>query len=271
MNRETEIIRLGSGKTYVTEFTGTIPTDTEIEKDENLLGLVQGGAALEYKPEFYTAEDDLGLVSKTLITKEEVTFKSGIMTWCGKTLARLCSTARVSEANGVRRVKIGGKNNQDGKSYLIRFVHKDAVDGDVRVTIVGKNQAGFSLAFAKDKETVVDAEFKAQPHDSEGTLIIYDEVIVNPIGALTVTSAAGTTTGTTKITVAPTLTAGNSYKYTTGTAVSLPAADEVCTTGYATWNGSADIPAVTGQKIVVVEVDANNKAKKAGAATVTAK
>ena len=44
--------------------------------------------------------------------------------------------------------------------------------------IVGQNEAGFTLAFAKDKETVVDAEFKASPMDSEGTLIHYEEEIV---------------------------------------------------------------------------------------------
>ena len=42
-------------------------------------------------------------------------------------------------------------------------------------TIVGKNTAGFTLAFAKDKETVIDAEFAAIPSDAEGTLIIYKE------------------------------------------------------------------------------------------------
>ena len=177
MNKETEKIVLGSGKVYVAEFTGTIPEASTIETDENLLGLIQGGATLEYKPEFYTAEDDLGLVSKTIITKEEVLFKSGIMTWCGKTLKKLCATARVTEADNKRTVKIGGRSNDDGKSYVILFVHEDATDGDVRVTVVGKNQAGFSLAFAKDKETVIDAEFKAAPHDSEGTLIIYEEEI----------------------------------------------------------------------------------------------
>lgn len=45
------------------------------------------------------------------------------------------------------------------------------------MTIVGKNEAGFTLAYAKDAETVVDAEFKAQPHDKDGTLIQYDEEI----------------------------------------------------------------------------------------------
>lgn len=171
-------IVLGSGKLYTTEFTdGTIPEDASIETDENLLGLIQKGATVVYKPKFYEATDDLGLKSKTILTDEDVTLKSGVMTWCGKTLKKLCATARVTEANGKRTVKIGGLGKQDGKKYIIRFLHEDPVDGDIRVTIVGNNQAGFSLAFVKDKETVIDAEFTASPMDNEGTKIIYEEDI----------------------------------------------------------------------------------------------
>ena len=172
-----ESIVLGSGKLYITEFTSNIPEDAAIETELNLLGFIQGGASLSYKPSFYEANDDLGLVSKKFITNEEAILKSGIMTWNGKTLAKLCSTARVQESTdaGTRTVKIGGSGNYDGKKYVIRFVHKDAVDGDIRVTIVGSNEAGLELAFAKDKETVINAEFKAQPQDNEGTLILYTE------------------------------------------------------------------------------------------------
>lgn len=172
-----EKIVLGSGKLYVLEFSGQIPENNVIETEDNLLGLIQGGATLEYKPSFYSAKDDLGLVEKEILTDEEVIFKSGIMTWNGKTLEKLCSTARVTEASGKRTVKIGGIGNYNGKDYIIRFVHEDEQDGDIRTTVVGKNQAGFSLAFAKDKETVIDAEFKAKPHDSEGTKIIFEEEI----------------------------------------------------------------------------------------------
>lgn len=177
MSTEGEKIVLGSGKLYTAVFNETIPTAETLEVEANLLGLISGGATLEYKPKFYEATDDLGLVSKTILTEEEVTMKSGIMTWCGKTLEKLCATARVTEAAGKRTVKIGGISNQDGKQYVIRFVHEDAMDGDIRVTIVGNNQAGFSFKFVKDKETIVDAEFKAAPLDSEGTLIIYEEDI----------------------------------------------------------------------------------------------
>jgi len=177
---EGEKIVLGSGKLYIDVFEGgEIPTDLLLEIETNLLGLIQGGATLEYKPSFYEAKDDLGLVSKTVLTDEEVMLKSGVMTWNGNTLQKLCATARVTEdvVLGKRIVKIGGVGMQDGKQYVIRFVHKDELDGDIRVTIVGNNQAGFSFQFLKDKETIVDTEFKASPMDSEGTKIIFEEDI----------------------------------------------------------------------------------------------
>lgn len=168
-------IVLGSGKLYCTEFTDTIPADNALEVDDNILGLISGGATLTYEPEFYTASDDLGLAVKKMITQETVTLKSGIMTWNGKTLSRLCSTARVDDSqSGKRTVKIGGVGNYDGKKYVLRFLHED-VEGDIRITIVGSNEAGFEIAFAKDEETVIDAEFTAFPLDDEGTLILYSE------------------------------------------------------------------------------------------------
>lgn len=175
-----ESIVLGSGDLYCTEFEGTdkaIPADATIETEDNRLGHIKGGAEIAYTPEFYEAKDDMGKVSKVIITEEEATLKSGIMTWCGKTLEKLCQTARVTEdtSKKKRTVKIGGIGNATGKKYLLRFVHKDTEDGDIRVTIVGNNKAGFTIAFAKNSETIIDAEFKAQPMDKEGTLILYEE------------------------------------------------------------------------------------------------
>lgn len=170
-------IVLGSGDVYVKEFEGEIPENSVLETPENKLGYIQGGATLEYKPTYYSCKDDSGVVQKTIITEEEATLKTGILTFCGKTLAVLCETGRVTESGSTRTVKIGGIKNANGKKYVIHFHHKDKVDGDIRVTIVGKNESGFSLAFAKDKETVIDAEFKCQPQDNEGTLIKYQEAI----------------------------------------------------------------------------------------------
>jgi len=172
-------IVLGSGKLYILEFIKDepLPSNAEIEEDDHLLGYIQGGCSLEYKPSYYTAKDDLGYAQKTIMTEEDVTMKSGVMTWNGNTLERICSTARVTETPTTRTVKIGGAGNQTGKKYVLHFHHKDDVDGDIRVRIIGSNQAGFTLSFLKDKETVIDAEFKAHPMDGEGTLIYFEEQI----------------------------------------------------------------------------------------------
>jgi len=172
-----EKITLGSGKLYVAEYSDSIPADDVLEVDANLLGYIQGGATLTYSPEFYTAADDLGYVAKKIITNEEVVLSSGIMTWNGATLAKLCSTARITETATLRTVKLGGVSNFDQKKYVIRFLHEDSADGDIRLTIVGSNENGFEMAFAKDKETVINAEFKAMPLDAQGTLLIYAEEI----------------------------------------------------------------------------------------------
>lgn len=88
---------------------------------------------------------------------------------------------------------------------------------------------------------------------------------------LTVTSAEGTTSGKTSITVEPAKSEGNSYKYKVAANPTMPEYDTVCTSGYTNWNGTDEISATAGQKIVVVEVNSDNKAKKAGIATVVVK
>lgn len=91
------------------------------------------------------------------------------------------------------------------------------------------------------------------------------------LGTLTVTPAAGGTSGNTKITVNPAKeNANNVYKYKVAT--------EAVTVGYGqnlrnwtTWDGKADVKATTGQKITVVECDGTYKALNAGSASVIAK
>lgn len=191
---ETERIILGSGNVHMKLFDGELPAVDDICTDENQVSYIQGGATIEYKPTYYTAKDDTRKIQKTVITDEEATLKSGLMTFCGNTLEKICDTARVSyvekTSNKKKRriVKVGGGNNQGRKKYVICFHHEDLVDGDIWVMIVGNNQAGFSLAFANDKETVVDAEFTALPQDKEGTLIHYEEEVLEEVLMLSDTS-----------------------------------------------------------------------------------
>lgn len=91
------------------------------------------------------------------------------------------------------------------------------------------------------------------------------------LGELTVTSAEGTTTGKIAITVEPAKAEGNSYKYKVAANPTMPKYGDVCTSGYTNWNGTDEISGTAGQKIVVVEVDSENKAKKVGITALTVK
>lgn len=173
-----ERIILGSADVYIKAFDGkTVPKTEDICKSENLMAYISGGASVEYKPSFYTAKDDTGNKRKTIITEEEVTLKTGIMTFDGNKFNYLCDTARmtIDKTKKRRIVKIGGLNNRKGSRYVICLHHEDKVDGDIWTMIVGNNQAGFSISFAKDKETVIDEEITALPMDNEGTLLLYEE------------------------------------------------------------------------------------------------
>lgn len=169
--RDGENITLGSGKIYVAEYADAMPTVDTLCVDENLLGYIKGGASLEYTQETYEEKDDLGFVSKIITTSEEAVLKCGLLTWNGATLAKLVSRGKSTESAGKRTTKIGGAGNSNDKNYVICFFHEDAVDGNLWVLIKGKNTAGFTLTFAVDEGTVVEPEFKAMPHDTEGTLI----------------------------------------------------------------------------------------------------
>lgn len=104
-----------------------------------------------------------------------------------------------------------------------------------------------------------------------------DGVVVGSIdngtlGTLTVTSAAGTKSGDTKLTVTPAkAAAGNKYKYATDatTAPTVSYGDNVA--AWADWDGASDLTIATNQKVTVVECDGNFHALKSGSATVTAK
>lgn len=109
-----------------------------------------------------------------------------------------------------------------------------------------------------------------------GFMIVKDEAFAkleageSKLGKLTITSAAGTEVGNTKLTVNPSKAGGNSYKY--------KISEEDITVSYGqnvknwtVWDGTSEIKAETGKKIAVVECNAEYQTMKAGVAVVTAK
>lgn len=171
---------LGSGDLFIKEYTaGTAVTAEDVITTGERLGEIKGGASLEYTTETKEDSSDLGRTKIVIISKEDVVLKSGVMTWNGKTLEKLCQTARVTQSvdNKKRTIKIGGLANAANKSYAVAFQYKGDGKKGLTVLIVGKNTAGFTVSFSSDNATVIDAEFKAQALDNDGTLVIIEETV----------------------------------------------------------------------------------------------
>lgn len=79
------------------------------------------------------------------------------------------------------------------------------------------------------------------------------------LGILTLKAAEGSAAGTTKITVVPTLTSGNTYAYkTSATAIAEPEYLDT-PTGTTTWDGSADITVEDGHRVAIYELNSAGK------------
>ena len=170
----------GSGDLFIKEYTaGTAVTAEDVITNGERLGEIKGGASLEYTTETKEDSSDLGRTKIVIISKEDVVLKSGVMTWNGKTLEKLCQTARVTKDDSAKKrtIKIGGLANAANKSYAVAFQYKGDGKKGLTVLIVGKNTAGFTVSFSSDNATVIDAEFKAQALDNDGTLVVIEETI----------------------------------------------------------------------------------------------
>lgn len=88
------------------------------------------------------------------------------------------------------------------------------------------------------------------------------------LGVLTVTSAAGTSVGKTKLTVTPSKATGNSYVY--ATSPNTIAAPEYLddATGLTAWNGTSEIEAEDGHFIGIYEVNSSKQILKFGQAKI---
>lgn len=183
--RKAERIALGSGHIYCVEKTASVAlagTMTVAELltfakaqavDGNILGRIKNGATLNYSGTRYTEKDDFGEVSKSTITDESASLSLGMVTFDATMLSKLIDTAQASldDTTGDELLKIGGIANAKNKSYILIFVHEDAVDGDVIVAIEGKNTAALALAFAKGAGTMSNPQFEAIPVDNSGVSV----------------------------------------------------------------------------------------------------
>lgn len=160
MSAEKNEIVLGAGEVYMYEFNGsTIPEHSVIETEDHNVGYCSGGFSIDYKPEKYDVKNQYGKIVKSFITNEEITAKTGILSWSLEKLA-LLSTAKFTadKVKKIRTLKFGGGGSL--KTVLLRFVHEKENGKKIRFTMIGQGGNGFALEFG-EKELTVDSEITA--------------------------------------------------------------------------------------------------------------
>jgi len=166
---------LGSGVLYIADWTNgeAFPESATIEVATNKIGNISGGAELTAKADTTNVTDDFGVSVKEFITKEEATFKTGILTWNLPVLNKLVVNGEVVDDATAKTstLFIGGRNKTGIKRYLIRFVHTFDDGKHLRVSLVGSPSGDFKFSFDAEKETIIDSTFSAISHDEDGTLV----------------------------------------------------------------------------------------------------
>ncbi len=166
MAKDKQEIILGACDIFMYEYKGDPKTDLPehgtVESDEHNVGHCSGGFSVSYKPTKYEVKNQYGTTVKGFITKEEVSVKTGILSWDLNNIA-LLSTAVLaeSEADGVkiRKLTFSGKG-QALKNVLVRAVHTKEDGKKIRFTMIGSGGNGFDMEFG-EKELTVDAEISA--------------------------------------------------------------------------------------------------------------
>lgn len=154
-------ILLGSGELYLSFFTGTeIPEDSVIEGEDNNVGHCSGGFTVNYKPTKYEVLNQYEQVVKTFITKEEISAKTGLLTWKLKNLEMLSTGKYEEDKTKKKRSLTFTGDGRSLKTVLLRFVHVKENGKKIRFTMIGQAGSGFAMEFA-NKEVTVDAEIFA--------------------------------------------------------------------------------------------------------------
>lgn len=174
-------IALGSGHIYCVEVTDSVKLTSTMTLAQvltfidthavaaNILGRIKGGATLNNNEAKYTEKDDLDEVSKTITTETNVSLTTPMITFDLTMISKLAATAAYStDGAGNEMVAIGGPKNDNGKKYILIFVHHDEADGDICVLIQGKNTAEIAIAFTKDAGSITSPTFTGEPFDEGG-------------------------------------------------------------------------------------------------------
>lgn len=152
---------LGSGELYLgtIENVETANEETIAKALENV-GAIESGASLSYTPTTKPIESGNRGVIAQILTKEEVKFKTGIITWCIENLSRLAPAKMVEDTEQGTKTLTLGRQGLIPVNYL-RFVHKGNGYDLIINIFKASSEGGFEFTFDKENPLSVNYEFIA--------------------------------------------------------------------------------------------------------------
>lgn len=249
-----------------------------LASDTYVLGLTQGGGTFQATPDIRKIEGDgiRGNLKGATVNDGWDVKLTGTMkeiTADNMQLAGMCMDKEVSG----RMTTLTLRNDIADADYIPHLIWVgDTSRGAVLIDLSNcLNTTGINMTFTDKGEGTLPFEMLAHSGDidaDEAPVTIVMFAALSVASALEVYSVEGATDDTTRISVTPQATALQSYKYKTAATVALPATDDVLTTGWAEWDGDADITAVDGNEIAIAIVTtATNACVAAGKAIVNVK
>ena len=183
---EAKEILIGAADVFMYQFDGNeIPADSVIETAEHSVGHCSSGFTVDYKPTKYDVKNHHGSTVKSYITNEEVSAKTGIMSWDMEKLSLLSNGEYTVDKEKKLRTLVFTGNGKALKSVLIRAVHEKENGKKLRFTMIGQGGSGFSIAF-ENKEVTVDAELAAIKKVAGFLASFEEELTEEEAGALVV-------------------------------------------------------------------------------------
>lgn len=160
-NKKMDEILIGACDVYMYAFTGDkIPEHAEIETDGHNVGHCSSGFVVNYKPTKYDVKNQYGQIVKSAVTEEEISAKTGILTWNLANMA-LFSTGEYKEnVEEKKRELIFTGNGKALSTVLVRAVHTKENGKKIRFTMLGQGGSGFAVSW-ENKEVTIDAELTA--------------------------------------------------------------------------------------------------------------
>lgn len=250
--------------------------------DTNILGATRGGGTFTVTRDIRQVDADgtrFGFVGSEIVDSADAYLSTTLIEVTPDHLKYVVGNADVDTSASLV-TKITLRTAFEDGDYLENLVWiGDTSEGYMAIELKNAlNTADITFTFADKNEGTINAEYHAHQAEVDD----YDELPVKlyffnsdgELESLTITSAAGTNVGGTKITTDYTKALSETYVYKIGNSAPAIAYYEAPDYSWTEWDGSSDINVGVGnngKKITVALVNASGRAIKSGNVTLVVK